>query len=328
MEIRERARLLAGCRTAIRPGDGGWLLSGSFGRDEDVWQAGSPVSDLDLVLITPSFRTERMPALYEVQARYQERNPCFSIDVKQVLLDAIGELAGTLFGHDLSHARPLLPDGPDLRPMHLLQPPPTLASAYYLIANRYLGWIAEAGESAMRDQAGPWVNTALRQKTCDLVFAVLTAYVIRAGRYSVRLADRVAVAPDVLPEPWWLATVHEAYAVRVAPGGVGATAGDLWRRWAGPVWEMLAMLGPIGEWPAEAAPDSVQSLPPKRARTPVTAKAVLQHSAVLLAHCFVEPELAAALDAVSPELPGWCGDWARSRAEFLSARQQLRVAGS
>jgi hypothetical protein len=87
-------------------------------------------------------------------------------------------------------------------------------------------------------------------------------------------------------------------------------------------------LGPVPGWPAEAGAAGVQSLPPSGQGTPAAAKGPLQASAVTLAHCWADPELAGELNKVAGgELPGWCGDWGSSRDALTEFWRRSREEG-
>jgi hypothetical protein len=338
-----RHRLLADCRRVLRPAPSDhhrWLLAGSFGKREDVWQGATPVSDLDLVALTTHRLEALPPAVLDIEARYRMVNPTFRIDVKQIAVDRLPELAGTIFGYDLAHAPALHAESGRLR---LETVAPTGAAACFLIANRYVTWLDQAVPSAL-DGTGPmWFTLQLQLSTCNIVLAAATAHVILKGRYEPGLTGRFAAARELFAaRPGWIAAVEEAARVRAAGVCDAEPPRGLWLRWARVVVEMLCELDPgaaggsvvsgpvdlvtrVAGWPAEAGTSSVQSVPASPVRTPPAAKSTLQTAAIVLAHCHADTMLRNELDRVSrPALPGWLGTWEASRIALIDAWQRIR----
>ncbi|HVX44970.1 MAG TPA: hypothetical protein VHC49_13865 [Mycobacteriales bacterium] len=319
-----RHALLEECRSAVAASDYAadtWLLAGSMGRAEDIWLGEAPVSDIDLVVVVEEFRPSRVEGFTEITSRIREKNPYSGVDVKQIRRSALAEMARTLFVRDLV-AAPLLLGG--ARPP-VPAVPPTIASACFLIANRYTTWISHCTESRLTGNAEEWSNLLARHRTCDLVLAAATGCLVAAGRYRISLQERVREFAALSNSP----VAREAYEIRRQPEFTGEPAGELWRRWAPDVLSLLEhTLGPVPDWPAEAGADGVQSLPPSGKGTPAAAKGALQASAVLLAHCWSDVDLAGELDKVAgEELPGWAGSWSRSREALTAFWRRTREAG-
>ncbi|WP_405059945.1 hypothetical protein OG474_45450 [Kribbella sp. NBC_01505] len=333
---RPRASLLAECARAVAdvPGQT-WLLAGSFGRREEVWHAGVPVSDLDLIALTDTPLTAVPAGLLDLETRYRTGSESFRLDIKQISRTDLPKLAGTLLGRDLAEAVPLT--GPAVE-LGQLAVPPALPAAHFLVANRYAGWLHRASWSTLHGESGRWQSLLLQLSTCNIVLACVAARLIAVGAYTPRIADQRRLVDRRLgPDA---AEVFTAAAQLRASGVLAdVPAIALWREWAPSVLRLLdGLFEPAAEpselahglsgWTSEAGRSEVRSIPPDDAGTPQRAKHGLQTSTIILAHCLADPGLQGQLAAVADSsLPGWTGSWSSSRDALLDTWQEIRRGG-
>jgi hypothetical protein len=330
--------LLAKCRDAINADPWcryQWRVIGSFGRGDAVWHGDIPVSDLDLVVLAPVLLEALPDQLSLVEERYRTVNPAFRLDVKQVLLRSLPDLAGTLLAYDLATS-PILLSGSSK--LNLPCEPPSDAAGHFLVANRYSAWLQLATADALAGKGPMWATLHLQHSTCNIILALTIAHMIRRGVYRGGLADRVpAIRQTFSKSPHWANAGEEALRLRALgrPGAVPPI--EQWKLWEPVAREMLMSLTPspslsrtsllasLSAWPAEAGAAGVQSVPRSGSHTPAAMKGALQASSIILAHCLSDSSLSGEFDlAAGSTLPGWVGGWEASRIALREAWRRKR----